>query len=87
MLEVLEVHYFASVREALDRDKDQVPWSGEVATVADLVQLLSAQDAVFKALNESDNPLLVAVNQTVVDKTYPLSSGDEVAFFPPMTGG
>jgi len=84
---MLEVHYFASVREALNRDKEEIPWSGEVATVADLVQLLSAQDAAFKTLNESGNPLLVAVNQTVVDKTYSLSSGDEVAFFPPMTGG
>ena len=84
---MLEVHYFASVREALDRDGEEVPWSGEVATVADLVRLLSSQDEAFKALNESGNPLLVAVNQTVVDKTYSLSSGDEVAFFPPMTGG
>jgi len=31
--------------------------------------------------------MLVAVNQTVVDKSYRLSENDEVAFFPPMTGG
>ncbi len=84
---MLEIHYFASVRETMQRPVDEIPYSTDVATVADLVSVLSEKDATFKSLNESGNPLLVAVNQTVVDKTYQLSSGDEVAFFPPMTGG
>jgi len=36
---------------------------------------------------EATPSILVAVNQTVVNRSYTLSDGDEVAFFPPMTGG
>ena len=31
--------------------------------------------------------VLAAVNQTLVELTHPLKAGDEVAFFPPVTGG
>jgi sulfur-carrier protein len=35
----------------------------------------------------SDNNLLCAVNQQLCDSTMPVKAGDEVAFFPPVTGG
>jgi molybdopterin synthase sulfur carrier subunit len=84
---MLNIHYFASVREALQKDQQQLAMPGSVSTVADLIQHLSANDPAFESLHQSANGLLVAVNQTVVDTSYKLSEDDEVAFFPPMTGG
>ena len=84
---MLNIHYFASVRERLNKDTEQLNLPSNVVTVADLVSHLSTIDGEFKALNDSGSPLLVAVNQTVADSNYELGEDDEVAFFPPMTGG
>ena len=84
---MLHIHYFASVREALQKDSEQLALPGDVTTITDLIAYLSANDNKFKTLNESGNPLLVAINQTVVDASYKIGEDDEVAFFPPMTGG
>jgi len=55
--------------------------------VRELMQLLADLDPEFARLTTTDNALLVAVNQTVVALDHPLADNDEVAFFPPMTGG
>lgn len=81
---MLTVRFFAILRETLDCDRlelDDVP-----ATVAQLREQLSAKDGHWRdALDRYGK--LVAVNQTFVDETHPLTASDEVAFFPPVTGG
>lgn len=84
---MLNIHYFASVRESLQRSEEQMELPETVKTVADLITHLAGNDVAFQQLQSSGNGLLVAVNQTVVDTSYTLSEDDEVAFFPPMTGG
>jgi len=83
----LKIQYFASVREAMAREEETIQPPESVETVADLVQYLSSQDASFAELAGAENPLLVAINHSVVDRNASLSENDEVAFFPPMTGG
>jgi molybdopterin synthase sulfur carrier subunit len=51
-----------------------------------LLNNLKAQDEGWDKLL-SQATLMVAVNQTISNKTATLASGDEVAFFPPVTGG
>ncbi len=84
---MLTIHYFASVREALDKNQEQIELPDSVSSVADLIEHLVEKNPDSRNLFESENKLLVAVNQTVVDKNFALSDNDEVAFFPPMTGG
>lgn len=83
----MQIHYFASIREQMDREQDQIALPSEVKNVAELIQYLRDQNSRFDALFSSNRKLLVAVNQTVVNQNYQLSESDEVAFFPPMTGG
>lgn len=84
---MITIHYFASVREALARETDEMSLPADVESVADLVTHLSRTDPAFASLDNDSRRLLVAVNQTVVDRQHRLSANDEVAFFPPMTGG
>lgn len=84
---MLSIHYFASIREALNRSHDEFELPGSVTSVQDLIVHLAARNAQFKAVLDGERKVLVAVNQTVVNRDHQLSANDEVAFFPPMTGG
>lgn len=84
---MLRIHYFAGVREAVGRDRDQIELPGGVATIADLVRHLRAVDAGFERMIGEQEQVLVAVNQAVAGDEAAVADGDEVAFFPPMSGG
>ncbi len=81
----LSLHYFASVKESLNCDQESVELaSGN--TVADLIKQLGERDAPWRQTLQ-DGDILVAVNQTMSSLDTKLHPGDEVAFFPPVTGG
>jgi len=84
---VLTIHYFASVREALGKADEQLEFPDDIVNVGGLMKHLGAANPAFQSLIAPGNKILVAVNQIVVDRNYVLSKNDEVAFFPPMTGG
>lgn len=83
---MIVVQYFASVRERLGIDSEQVDASG-IATVAALLDLLAARHGDKGQRVLKDARVLAAVNQVVADAQAPVRNGDEVAFFPPVTGG
>ena len=85
---IIKIHYFASVRERLNKAEEQLMLPEEVSSIEDLIEHLQIINPSFKSVMDSSKKILVAVNQTViVDLNYELSEDDEVAFFPPMTGG
>ncbi|WP_454121853.1 molybdopterin synthase sulfur carrier subunit [Kosakonia sp. Marseille-Q7440] len=81
---MLKVLFFAQVRELVDCDTLNVETL--FPSVEALRQHLAAQGDRW-ALALEEGKLLAAVNQTLVSFDHPLASGDEVAFFPPVTGG
>ncbi len=82
----MKVLFFASLREQLNTDQEEWHSLDEIHTVADLMTRLKARGEPWQsALN---NPkLIISVNQEVVSQDTSLSLEDEVAFFPPVTGG
>ncbi len=84
---MVTVHYFASIREKLGLSSEQVELPTQVDTVDALAALLikqhgSAWESVLKK-----SSVLVAVNQSVASFTSSVTNEDEIAFFPPVTGG
>ncbi|MEJ2060914.1 MAG: MoaD/ThiS family protein [Gammaproteobacteria bacterium] len=73
----ITVKYFASLRDRLGREGDRVDGAG---TVAEIWQ---------RATGEAELPpnVLIAVNQEYATLDQAVNTGDEVAFFPPVTGG
>lgn len=82
---MIDVLYFAWVRERIGRPKDRI--ETKAATVADLVSELKAREARYEAAFADVSALRVAVDQELSDFDAPLAGVREVAFFPPMTGG
>jgi molybdopterin synthase sulfur carrier subunit len=79
--------YFARLREALGIEREQVAVSGAVSNVAALREHLRQRGGAWASELASTRPVRVAVNQDMGTDQTPLRSGDEVAFFPPVTGG
>lgn len=83
----LRVLYFASLREKAGVAEEDLAVPESVVSVADLVAWLK-QRGGGPAAAFSDMALVrVAVNQEHAHLEHPLHAGDEVAFFPPVTGG
>ena len=81
---MLNILFFAQVRELIGLDNLELP--AEYASVEALRAGLAERGDRWALALESDK-LLAAVNQTLVSLQHPLQAGDEVAFFPPVTGG
>lgn len=75
----IKVRYFASLKESVGRPEDDLPFAG----------LLTVHDVWRRANPDRALPgnILAAVNMDYVDFDSPVRDGDEVAFFPPVTGG
>lgn len=78
----INVLFFARYAEAVGFDSLEM--EGEFATV-DAVRLALAADPEFAVLNEAS--LMCARNEELCSLEEPVQAGDEVAFFPPVTGG
>lgn len=83
----MRILYLARLREALGRSEETLTGIEGIHSVADLLAHLRARGGDFAVELAPDRRFRVAVNHTVVDVSAPLESGDEVAIFPPVTGG
>ena len=81
-----KVLFFAGLREALGTGTESLTLPADVATVGALRDRLAARGEPWSALATTKN-LRSAVNQQMVGPEAPIKAGDEVAFFPPVTGG
>lgn len=80
----MQVLFFAQLRE--DLGTASIVLEEPVESVAQLRLLLQAKGQKWQTLLSADRSL-AAVNQTLCDDRQSLNEGDEVAFFPPVTGG
>ena len=80
------VRYFATLRERAGVDAEVVAWDGPAPDVGRLREHLAARAPALGELLRSRS-LLVAVNREFAVPGTPLRDGDEVAFFPPVSGG
>ena len=83
----MKVLYFAWLKQKTGVAEETLDPAPEVATVAELTDWLRARHPGFAEALASGQRIKVAVNQSYADPSDPVKAGDEVAFFPPVTGG
>lgn len=83
----IRILFFASLREALGCDEETLDgMPAGVSTVGALRDWLAARGGDWSALS-AGKAIRAAVNQTLAFPQTSVAEGDEVAFFPPVTGG
>ena len=83
---VIRVLFFARLREQLGESRLDLSADEAGASVGELLDVLRARNPGWSEALGAPN-LLCAVNQQQAAHSDPVSDGDEVAFFPPVTGG
>jgi molybdopterin synthase sulfur carrier subunit len=83
----VKVLFFASLRERLGTPLEEVDIPDSASTVAGLRLHLMQRGGAWRDVLADMKVVRVAVNQDMAAANAPLNPGDEVAFFPPVTGG
>jgi sulfur-carrier protein len=83
----MKLLYFAWLRQRTGKGEEDLSPPASVTTVAELVEWLKSQGPGYARAFSEMKSVRVAVNQDYVPFTHKINSGDEVAFFPPVTGG
>jgi sulfur-carrier protein len=86
-LRTIQVLYFARLREAFGRDREDVILPVAVNDVRGLADWLRERGEPWSRELGDGKAFRVAVNQDMADDATAVNPGDEVAFFPPVTGG
>jgi molybdopterin synthase sulfur carrier subunit len=84
---MITVLYFARLREALGKSSERVALPASVRDLDGLRALLRARGGAWQEELAPGRPVRAAINQAVAQPDSPVADGDEVAFFPPVTGG
>ena len=84
---MLTLLYFARLREALGVSSEQVDLPAGVRDVAALTVWLRNRGGAWEAELAAGRAFRIAVNQDMADSVTELKDGDEIAIFPPVTGG
>ncbi len=83
----MKLLYFAWLREKVGVSEEDVSPPESVTTVAALTEWLEAKGGAHAEAFANKAAVRVAVNQEYVNFDHPVKAGDEIAFFPPVTGG
>lgn len=83
----MKLLYFAWLREKTGTASEEVSPPNSVETVADLLNWLETRGPEFEAALQDRDAIKVAINQDYARLDTPLGADDEIAIFPPVTGG
>jgi molybdopterin synthase sulfur carrier subunit len=83
----IELRYFASVREALNKSDETVDVPDGISSVGDVRAWLCARGGIWAETLAEGRALRMACNHVMTDPGTRITEGCEVAFFPPVTGG
>ena len=83
----IQLVFLARLRERFGVSREVFALSPDISTVATLLDQLRERGGAFAEELAANRAFRVAVNQEVVALDHPVKAGDEVAIFPPVTGG
>jgi len=87
MTSLIKVLYFARLKESLNYSTEDMPLPADVTNITELKAHLAKRGEAWANLFSGKQSIRAAINHALVDDSAVIKDGDEVAFFPPVTGG
>ena len=84
---MIEILYFAKIKESVGIERESLDYDEELNSIDRLVGHLAARGEPWRQALQGCSKVMVAINQELVKGDAEYGDGDEIAFFPPMTGG
>lgn len=84
---MITVLYFARLKESLKYSTEEMPLPHDVNDIAALMAHLAARGGAWEEMFAGKQQVRAAINHALVKNDATIKAGDEVAFFPPVTGG
>jgi molybdopterin synthase sulfur carrier subunit len=84
---MVTILYFASLRERLKLSSEKIDLPKDVKTVEELRLWLCARGEPWSQVLDEQTLVMMSVNQAMAGASHGIGDGDEIAFFPPVTGG
>ena len=81
------IKYFSWIKEHIGKSEEQIELPDHIKNVNELINYLNALDKKYSFFLEKKKLIKIAVNKTYSSFDTNISNNDEVAFFPPVTGG
>ena len=83
----MKLRYFAWVRERVGRGEEEIALPADIATVHDLMSWLAGRGEEYAHAFENPKIIRAAIDRNHVQPDTAIAGAQEIAFFPPMTGG
>jgi molybdopterin synthase sulfur carrier subunit len=83
----MKILYFAWLKARLQMSAETISWAEERSDIDSLVRWMRARGPAFAEIFNDLEVVRIAVNQEYVTENIALKDGEEIAFFPPVTGG
>ena len=81
------IKYFSWIKERIGKSEEQIILPSHIININQLINYLSEMDEKYNLLYEKKELIKIAVNKTYSSFDTNISNNDEIAFFPPVTGG
>ena len=81
------VKYFSWIKEHIGKSEEQIDLPSHITNVNQLINYLNEIDKKYYIIFEKKELIKIAVNKTYTSFDANISNNDEIAFFPPVTGG
>tara|TARA_B100001248_G_C27052710_1_gene306010 strand:+ start:15 stop:266 length:252 start_codon:yes stop_codon:yes gene_type:complete len=81
------VKYFSWIKEHIGKSEEQIDLPSNITNVNQLINYLNEIDEKYNIIFEKKELIKIAVNKTYSSFDDKISNSDEIAFFPPVTGG
>ncbi|MDB5598269.1 MAG: molybdopterin converting factor subunit 1 [Xanthobacteraceae bacterium] len=83
----MKLRYFAWVRERVGRGEEEIALPADIGTVNDLMSWLAGRGEEYAHAFENPKIIRAAIDRNHVRPDTAIAGAQEIAFFPPMTGG
>ncbi len=81
------IKYFSWIKEHIGQSEEQIDLPSNITNVNQLINYLNEIDQKYNIIFKKKELIKIAVNKTYSSFDTNISNNDEIAFFPPVTGG